>query len=179
MLKTRLKAQELAEQARKMNHLESKHDSGWVSGHRLRNTGGGKTAGCTFQCKPRQAHARDGIHMIDSTFLQKTRRSLKVLPALHFQDFKTHHQHKGSELVANRVIQHSDFTNENQHNQHYWWNQLNSELPCFSGISEAHNGSWNIFFSLWLNFLYHPHHQGAPRNNSKHACMRVTQLLKC
>lgn len=59
--------------------------------------------------------------MIDSMFLQKMRRSLKVFPGLHFQDFKTH-QHKvqgNTEPVANCIIQHSDFTNENQHNQHY------------------------------------------------------------
>lgn len=51
-----------------------------------------------------------------------------------------------TEPVVNCIIQHSDFTNENQHNQHYRWSRLNSELPCFSGISQTHNGPLNIFF---------------------------------
>lgn len=51
-----------------------------------------------------------------------------------------------TEPVVNCIIWHSDFTNENQHNQHYRWSRLNPELPCFSGISQTHNGPLNIFF---------------------------------
>lgn len=47
----------------------------------------------------------------------------------------------------------TDFANEKQHPQHYRWSRLSPELPCFSGISQAHNGPLNIFFFSVVKFF--------------------------
>lgn len=154
---------------------------------RMKNAGEGKTAGCTFldvfvktptsTCQWWSTHVwfpppRIGGEDFSRSLLPYISRILKATgkKVLFLGD---------TEPVVNCIIQHSDFTNENQHNQHSDGVSWILNFLAFLGLLRPITVLSTFFFLCGLIFYIMLIIQGAPRNNSKHACTRVIQLLKC